>query len=48
MIHKITQSVDYNYWLKRLDAQLNEPTNKNTIRVVKPTNKKTLVNNFGD
>ena len=34
--------------LKRLDTQLNEPTNKNSIivhKVVKPTNKKTL---FGD
>ena len=29
MIHKITPSVDYNKWLKRLDIQLNEPTNKN-------------------
>ena len=48
MINKITHSVDYNQWLKRLDAQLNEPTNKNTIRVVKPTNKKTLLYNFGD
>ena len=51
MKHKITHSVDYNYWLKRLDTQLNKPTNQNLIRVpkvVKPTNKKTLLYNFGD
>ena len=24
MIHKITSSVEYNYWLKRLETQLNE------------------------
>ena len=39
--------VDYNYWLKRLDTQLNEPTNQNSIevpKVGKPTNKK----DFGD
>ena len=37
--------VDYNQWLKRLDAQLDESTNKNSIKVhkvVEPTNKKTL------
>ena len=36
-------SVDYNKWLKRLDTQLNEQTNKNSIevsKVVKATNKK--------
>ena len=26
-IRKITLSADYNQWLKRLDAQLNKPTN---------------------
>ena len=39
-------SVDYNYWLKRLNTQLNEATNQNSIKVtmfVKPTNKKTLL-----
>ena len=44
IIHKITHSVDYNWWLKRLDNQLNEPTNQTSIRVPKvvmPTNKKT-------
>ena len=30
MIHKITPSKDYNNWLKRLDTQLNEPTNPNS------------------
>ena len=29
MIHKITPSEDYNSWLKRLNAQLNKPTNHN-------------------
>ena len=43
---KITPSVDYNEWLKRLNNQLNEPTNQNIIKVSKvinPTNKKTLL-----
>ena len=36
-----------------MDTQLNEPTNQNPIdqkvpKVVKPTNKKTLSQNFGD
>ena len=38
--------VDYIYWLKRLDNQINKPTNQNLIKVpksVKPTNKKTLL-----
>ncbi len=42
--YKITPSVDYNKWIKRLDTQLNEPTNQNAIKdpkVVKQTNKKT-------
>ena len=44
MIHKITPYVDYNYRLKRLNTQLNEPTNQNSNpKVVKPTNKKTLL-----
>ena len=37
-----TPSVDYNNWLKHLDTQLNEPTNQNSIKVLKvvnPTNK---------
>ena len=29
MKHRVTSSVDYNYWLKRLETQLNEPTNQN-------------------
>ena len=50
MIQKITSSPYYNQWLKRLDTEINEPTNKNSIKVSKdvtPTNKKTL-QNFGD
>ena len=45
MKHKITPSVDYNEWLKRLDTQLNKATIKNFIKVLKvdkPINKKTL------
>ena len=40
--HKITSSVDYNLLLKRMDIQLNEPTNQNSIKfskVVDTTNK---------
>ena len=36
-------SVDYNYWFKPLDTQLNEPNIQNSIKVskvVKQTNKK--------
>ena len=39
MINKITTSVDYNEWLERLDTQLNDPANQNSIKgpkVVKP------------
>ena len=42
MIHKTTPSLDYNLWLKRSETQLNELTNKNSIKVSKvtgPTNK---------
>ena len=51
VIHKITPSVDYYYWLKRLDTKLNDPTNKHSMevpKVAKPMNKKTLLSNFGD
>ena len=47
LIHKITPSLEYNHWFKRLDTQLNELTNQNSIKVpkvIKPTNKKTLLN----
>ena len=40
-----------NYWLKRLNSQLNKPTNQKSLKnpkVVKPRNKKTLLKNFGD
>ena len=32
MIHKFSFSVDYNYNLKRLDTQLNEPTYQKSIK----------------
>ncbi len=35
MVHKIFPTVDYNYWLKRLDTKLNEPTNQNLTKVTK-------------
>ena len=43
--------LDYNQRLKRLVTQLNELTNLKLVKVpkvVKPTNKKTLLKNFGD
>ena len=46
MIHKITPSIDFTYWLKRLNTQLNDPTGQYSIkvpRVVNLTNKKTLI-----
>ena len=46
IIQKLTPFVDYNQWLKRLDIQLNEPINRNLIKVpkvIKPTNKKTIL-----
>ena len=45
MIHKITTSLDYNYWLKHLDTQLNKTANQNSLtvpKVVKPKNKTLL------
>ena len=50
-IYIITPSVDNIMRLKRLDAQLNEITNQNSWKgpkVDKLTNKKTLLENFGD
>ena len=44
--------VDYNYWLKLLDTQLNEPANQNLIKVlkvVKPMNinlRTSVIKNF--
>ena len=32
ILHKITGSVDQNYWFKLLDTQLNEPINQNLIK----------------
>ena len=34
----ITLTGDYNWWLKRLDTNLNEPTNQNSIEVLKVIN----------
>ena len=31
MIHKMNPSVDYNQWLKRMNTQLNEQTNQNSL-----------------
>ncbi len=47
MIHKITPSVDCNLWLNREDNQLNKPINQNSIKVVKPTNKKRFYKTLG-
>ena len=33
--NRINLSVDQNYWWKRLDTQLNEQTNENSIKVSK-------------
>ena len=35
VINKIKPFVDYNQWLKRLDTQLNKPTNKKLLKVPK-------------
>ena len=32
MIHKITPSVDYNHWLKRLNIQPHNKTNKISLK----------------
>ena len=32
MIHKIPPSVDFNKWLKRLDIQLDKPTNQISLK----------------
>ena len=50
MIHKIVSSLEYNYWLKRLDTQLIEPTNQILMKVpklVKSTNKKRIYKTLG-
>ena len=46
MILKSNISVDYNYWLKHLDALINEPTKQNSVKVSKVvmlTNQITLI-----
>ena len=50
MIHKITSSVDYNLWFKRLETKSNEPTNQNSIKdmeVVKLPNNKLCSKTLG-
>ena len=45
LIHKIIPSVDYDYWLKLLDTQLNKYIHQNSFKVPKVvmlTNKKSL------
>ena len=44
-ISRITPSVDYNSWFKRLDTELSNPTNKinKSLKEVKSTNNKTLL-----
>ena len=47
MIHKLTPSVDYNWWL---NAQFNESTNQNATKKVlkvKKTSKKTFYKTLG-
>ena len=48
-IHKITQSVDFNWWLKLLHIQLAEPTNQNSKvpNLGKPTNTKAFYKTLG-
>ena len=51
MLHKMTPFVDLKQWLKRLDTQLYESTNQNSMKVPKidkSTNKKSLLCNFDD
>ena len=43
LIHKITPSVVYSLWMRRLGTQLNEPTNQNSIKVPKVV--KSKINN---
>ena len=40
-MQKITPFVDYNFWLKHFDSQLNGPTKQNSMKILKvdkPTN----------
>ena len=50
MIHKPNPSVDGNQWLNRLDTQLNEQTNQNSIKVpkiIKTINEKKFIKLWG-
>ena len=33
IVNKITAFIDYNQWLKRLETQLDEPTNQNSLKL---------------
>ena len=43
IILQIITLLNYNTWLKRLDTERNEPINKRVPKVVKLTNKQTLI-----
>ena len=43
MIIKKYSSVDYNKWLKRLDSQVNEPTNQSLIKFLSKDKKALLL-----
>ena len=50
MIPKIPSSIDYNFWLKRFNTQLNESSNQSLLKVSKVVNtmkKKTLLKTLG-
>ena len=50
IIHKITTSLDFNYWLKHLGTQLNKTANQNSLtvpKVVKPMKIKRYHKTFG-
>ena len=38
MIHKFAPSVDYNQWLKRLNTEIDQPTNQNLLKVIENEN----------
>ena len=50
LIYQITPSVDYNWWLTRVNTQLNEANHQNSIKVpkvVEPTNRKRYYKTLG-
>ncbi len=48
VMHKMSPSVDYNQWLKRLDTNINEPTNHNVTKVIKVIKQTMLLINIWD